>query len=182
MIRRPPRSTLFPYTTLFRSIDRKQHPLEVVAPDAGRDLEALRDRPCEELRRHRVVDHPRHEFPNELAWDRIFQPSKHLIPGLHDGLVIHQRRWRTDQDQTANAVWIVKHHSLCDHAAGPIGTGAFSVDSNYPTYDAYPSASIGEVGFDIESSKVYDPNATYDFRSEERRVGNECTSRWSPYH
>src|SRR2546422_4919077 len=28
MIRRPPRSTLFPYTTLFRSIDRIQDPLE----------------------------------------------------------------------------------------------------------------------------------------------------------
>jgi hypothetical protein len=40
-------------------------------------------------------------------------------------------------------------HTPC----GPIGTGAFSVDPNYPTYDAYPSASIGKVGFDIESSK-----------------------------
>src|SRR3712207_7198529 len=38
MIRRPPRSTLFPYTTLFRS------PLEVelaVAPQAAHDLELL---------------------------------------------------------------------------------------------------------------------------------------------
>src|SRR2546423_5826768 len=26
MIRRPPRSTLFPYTTLFRSLDRARHP------------------------------------------------------------------------------------------------------------------------------------------------------------
>src|SRR3712207_7710872 len=37
MIRRPPRSTLFPYTTLFRS--RGQHPLEVAdvqAPDRFR--------------------------------------------------------------------------------------------------------------------------------------------------
>src|SRR3712207_8135466 len=24
--------------------------------------------------------------------------------------------------------------------------------------------------------------AFYDFRSEERRVGKECRSRWSPYH
>ena len=23
---------------------------------------------------------------------------------------------------------------------------------------------------------------TYDLRSEERRVGKECRSRWSPYH
>src|SRR6266576_5008319 len=33
MIRRPPRSTLFPYTTLFRSVDRRarQRPLRVAA-------------------------------------------------------------------------------------------------------------------------------------------------------
>src|SRR6266576_7087957 len=26
------------------------------------------------------------------------------------------------------------------------------------------------------------PNFRHDFRSEERRVGKECRSRWSPYH
>src|SRR5437588_2297489 len=37
MIRRPPRSTLFPYTTLFRSIDRLlQHALFVAHDDVGR--------------------------------------------------------------------------------------------------------------------------------------------------
>src|SRR2546427_4498732 len=35
MIRRPPRSTLFPYTTLFRSRSRAQHAL--VWPGGGRD-------------------------------------------------------------------------------------------------------------------------------------------------
>src|SRR3712207_7791999 len=37
MIRRPPRSTLFPYTTLFRSALRPQ------PPEAGRDAVRLRD-------------------------------------------------------------------------------------------------------------------------------------------
>src|ERR1041385_5263962 len=36
MIRRPPRSTLFPYTTLFRSL-QERHP-QVVAQDGGRAL------------------------------------------------------------------------------------------------------------------------------------------------
>src|SRR5256885_12714959 len=27
-----------------------------------------------------------------------------------------------------------------------------------------------------------DPRHAIDFRSEERRVGKECRSRWSPYH
>src|SRR2546429_9985370 len=46
MIRRPPRSTLFPYTTLFRSIlhpdlyfDRKE-PLEVRLPDIAKAIDA----------------------------------------------------------------------------------------------------------------------------------------------
>src|SRR2546429_2463235 len=39
MIRRPPRSTLFPYTTLFRSRDRKRHRCED-AKDHG--IEAIR--------------------------------------------------------------------------------------------------------------------------------------------
>src|SRR3712207_7430322 len=48
MIRRPPRSTLFPYTTLFRSVD---HPVRVLPParrhhplDPGRDRSGLADR------------------------------------------------------------------------------------------------------------------------------------------
>ena len=32
---------------------------------------------------------------------------------------------------------------------------------------------------DLEGKK---PNAFLKFRSEERRVGKECRSRWSPYH
>jgi len=47
MIRRPPRSTLFPYTTLFRSDELPTRGLER-AWDAGRDGRALLDRICAE--------------------------------------------------------------------------------------------------------------------------------------
>ena len=47
---------------------------------------------------------------------------------------------------------------------------------------------LGDV-MDFESVKIDDPNnpenrqrAIDDDRSEERRVGKECRSRWSPYH
>src|SRR3712207_8369559 len=46
MIRRPPRSTLFPYTTLFRS-----HALQNTAPRASFDQEGLVDQPHAERRR-----------------------------------------------------------------------------------------------------------------------------------
>src|SRR5947208_13303301 len=36
MIRQPPRSTLFPYTTLFRSISSMRRPLEQLVDAAGR--------------------------------------------------------------------------------------------------------------------------------------------------
>ena len=29
---------------------------------------------------------------------------------------------------------------------------------------------------------IYGAENVFDFRSEERRVGKECRSRWSPYH
>src|SRR3712207_7662702 len=55
MIRRPPRSTLFPYTTLFRS----QPPLGRVAAGRilldGQDLAALPDRALERLRGDRLA-------------------------------------------------------------------------------------------------------------------------------
>src|SRR2546430_14259605 len=36
-------------------------------------------------------------------------------------------------------------------------------------------------GFEIENGR-YVPLEEEDLRSEERRVGKECRSRWSPYH
>src|SRR2546427_8630319 len=38
MIRRPPRSTLFPYTTLFRSDEQNRRPLPVDGADGREDL------------------------------------------------------------------------------------------------------------------------------------------------
>src|SRR2546425_7838261 len=46
MIRRPPRSTLFPYTTLFRSLHgprRQRHGLAVIAAPGGQDSLLLRE-------------------------------------------------------------------------------------------------------------------------------------------
>src|SRR3712207_7968984 len=66
MIRRPPRSTLFPYTTLFRSID-PVHDLELavgLARDVGQEVEEVRGLPVEAER----VQRPQHE--GRVAEDR----------------------------------------------------------------------------------------------------------------
>src|SRR2546422_10957182 len=102
MIRRPPRSTLFPYTTLFRS------------HDVGR-------RPARDVPRRR----PRHE-------------------GLDDEEV-QADRWRDETDLQP------QHHD-----------------------DAEPDGIEAEPGDEGEEDR--------QDRSEERRVGKECRSRWSPYH
>jgi hypothetical protein len=53
--------------------------------------------------------------------------------------------------------------------------GAGGPDPNYPTYDHYPSGSIGEFGFDCFTSRVYDPVSTYDF------MGYDSPDWVSPY-
>src|SRR2546422_4714371 len=58
MIRRPPRSTLFPYTTLFRSVPARP----LVPPERDRDPPAAAARAA---RRHRP---PGPTFPRVLRW------------------------------------------------------------------------------------------------------------------
>src|SRR5256885_12042234 len=70
MIRRPPRSTLFPYTTLFRS-----HVLELDA--AGR---LLRDG---ELERHAAREHHQARRAHPLDHQRA-GPARHDAAGLED--------------------------------------------------------------------------------------------------
>src|SRR5256885_16518552 len=102
MIRRPPRSTLFPYTTLFRSLVRK--PLRIGAGSEGA---------------HNGVDNPARIFFSIL-------PERGIT---HAGL----------------------GHPIMDQ------------------------------GINIILECLLD-NSGHRYRSEERRVGKECRSRWSPYH
>jgi hypothetical protein len=67
----------------------------------------------------------------------------------------------------------IGHDSGFPHHAP--GCGAPDPDPNYPNYDSYPSASIGEFGFDTVDSVVWDPAIIRDFMSY-------CLSPWiSPY-
>src|SRR3712207_9075611 len=104
MIRRPPRSTLFPYTTLFRS-----------RLEAGHDLLAR--------------DEQRRDLGAELVRGGGVE--------LEDGTVAE-----------------VDHRITVGHRARTLGVGRVC---------SCPGRPAGG-------------------RSEERRVGKECRSRWSPYH
>src|SRR5688572_31774541 len=68
MIRRPPRSTLFPYTTLFRSVAAR-HPQQVGAAIAG-DAAHERDRQVVEQLRQEVIHRCHERFTELCALDR----------------------------------------------------------------------------------------------------------------
>src|SRR3712207_9117532 len=100
MIRRPPRSTLFPYTTLFRSQTAK-----LVAQMADRE---------------------------GISFLRTLRPSTPVIYGP---------------------------------------------DEEFPIGGSKVVRSSGD-----DQATVVAAGITVHNRSEERRVGKECRSRWSPYH
>src|SRR2546427_11945172 len=111
MIRRPPRSTLFPYTTLFRSFDLRIH---ITREDIAAHGPFVPGRPSQQ---------------SLLA---LGQPQAVVICGGH-----------------AFAQTFREHARAC-----------------------FPGA--------IQHIEAFTPPAAS--RSEERRVGKECRSRWSPYH
>ena len=45
-----------------------------------------------------------------------------------------------------------------------------------------PLGESSGLGFGVKGTVSNFTNAVSVFRSEERRVGKECRSRWSPYH
>ena len=47
-------------------------------------------------------------------------------------------------------------------------------------YDPEIPVNIYDLGLIYEID--YEPDGVANIRSEERRVGKECRSRWSPYH
>src|SRR5689334_24261848 len=68
MLRRPPRSTLFPYTTLFRSL--RWHVLqgadrEVVLVERGRRIDQTR---CAEIDQHRPAQAPTQRLEDDVRW------------------------------------------------------------------------------------------------------------------
>src|SRR2546425_7824827 len=69
---------------------------------------------------------------------------------------------------------------ICSRSGAPavVGTSGRDADRRAVHHAArLPRAGIGEVAH-------IDPGLGHDVadRSEERRVGKECRSRWSPYH
>src|SRR5256884_8939222 len=115
MIRRPPRSTLFPYTTLFRSLVR------------------------------------------------LFQESTSPLGRVH-------ALWTLDGLGKLEPSLVTK--ALDDPVAG-VRENAIRLAEPYLAKSPVLARKLTQM--------AGDPDAKVR-RSEERRVGEECRSRWSPYH
>src|SRR3712207_9320237 len=148
MIRRPPRSTPFPYTTPFRSerplvrpggLHRLDHLAVADDGDAVRDAQEFAQ----------LVGY---EDDGEAVVDELLQDGEkvlRLLRGEDGGRLV-------EDEDAGLAVEGLQDLDPLLLAHGEVG---------YPPPRVHPQAV-----------------ALREFRSEERRVGKECRSRWSPYH
>ena len=125
MIRRPPRSTLFPYTTLFRSVA------------GGEDVQIVGG-----------LEHMGH-----VAMDASLDLNPKLFTVTSKGALY----------MGYTAEFLAQNYGISREAQDQ-----FALDSHLKA-----AASTKAGHFDKEIIPI---------RSEERRVGKECRSRWSPYH
>ena len=70
------------------------------------------------------------------------------------------------------------------HTKGSAAYGTLTITNDISKYTR--AAALSKVGKKTEAflrfSTVAGERGAADLRSEERRVGKECRSRWSPYH
>src|SRR2546426_10077115 len=169
MIRRPPRSTLFPYTTLFRS----SRATTVVAwALVAKTLEPDQQR----IRRPRV-------------------PGGEGGDGARDidrGVSVEDARRQACRSERLGGLMLVQvpeRHPLgalertrriLQHAQGE---RRFITPDGHAPGRAYAPEDDESDHHDPERQgrQSFQPRP-HGERSEERRVGKECRSRWSPYH
>src|SRR2546426_12675433 len=148
MIRRPPRSTLFPYTTLFRSgLRASRRARHVLHPSVGARSRAATTRRAVAQARP-ALRRPGPDAPPARA------PARRVS--------LHGRR-RYGGPPVISVALLNGHESAWDAVAACTAGSTFCHLSGWR-----------RVMTDVLGHACH--------RSEERRVGKECRSRWSPYH
>src|SRR2546426_2355951 len=229
MIRRPPRSTLFPYTTLFRSPQVPMAPQALIdtivvvsgitrpLPFGGRIADAIFNGNDSSLYltnptlgRVEIFQVANTSFvaagiptAGPVPWGIALWPRDTLgnygdtivvanAGGLELSIIdvragVRRLAWRQDLPDylietykvlTAPLREVITLYDVSDRPqyVGTVcrvttGTSNCAADSIYAIYSTTPTRS---------STSPFNGKAT--MRSEERRVGKECRSRWSPYH
>src|SRR2546422_436507 len=198
MIRRPPRSTLFPYTTLFRSRDRNRDGGRAAALGVGHWWRA---------RRAVVTGLVGEGVGGGLAAvvavaegavgaERHASVGRVAELGCCEGVALGVGVVRQDAgggavehgDRAAlglfffNDTATTEIYTLSLHDALPICAAALGVGHWWRARRAVVTGLVGEgVGGGL-AAVVAVAEGAVGVRSEERRVGKEGRSRWSPYH
>src|SRR2546422_8923346 len=166
MIRRPPRSTLFPYTTLFRSLaypvlgvlQADEHPAFThVACVGGQEL----------------LDRGKLQAYTKVDGCALMPAALFLVVG-HATILREQGVHRFSYiGDPAELERVARPHAVAlgKHAARKPELGCFRE----------PLVDLAD-GPDLAGEPHLAEDDRPGGRSEERRVGKECRSRWSPYH
>src|SRR3989475_12800669 len=90
-----------------------------------------------------------------------------------------------DEKQSKRPIERYKHKDKKRINNPPVGLVTPETDPVAPTHKTYdyvaPVPSV-KARQELDYDPHLDPQLVWAGRSEERRVGKECRSRWSPYH
>src|SRR2546422_6897184 len=188
MIRRPPRSTLFPYTTLFRSgLSGALFPEAYGGNGRGVVAECLID---EELA---AAGHPADTIRSVsltlgtisiLRYGTEAQKRRHIPPRLRGeelaAIAITEPQIGSDTSRMQTRAGLRGDRWVINGQKRFITGGGLA---DYVTLFAVTDTGTHpHKGMSTFIVPMDHPGVTIRRRSEERRVGKECRSRWSPYH
>ena len=118
-----------------------------------------------------------------------FEPTQNAVAGSYGGMTIKPLpggtlvafKLRGGYPNTVYTIWTVYNRLVL-----PLPTEGTKVPSTDPPADFPPEgngvAPLARLDKPFTDGMGLDPGMTFVTRSEERRVGKECRSRWSPYH
>ena len=156
MIRRPPRSTLFPYTTLFRSHYHLDHTASL--PFFIVNVFGLVTEPVGIFGIEPVIDGLKKYILNDQVWPDFTQ-----LP-INDPMI----RMEILQEEVATTV-------------GKYLVTAIRVNHSVPTAGFIIDDGDVSIAFSSDTGPTERFWEYMVLRSEERRVGKECRCRWAPY-
>ena len=133
----------------------------------------------------------------KLEYDDLivdYLPEHAVYPGITiRHLMIHTSGVPDYYDMIEASDRLLSNAEISQYIAG-IGKSVFAPGEKYeysnPAYELLVliiEVASGQRFADFMQQSVFAPAGMsgaliFDHRSEERRVGNECRSRWSPYH
>src|SRR3989441_11873933 len=169
MIRRPPRSTLFPYTTLFRSVG-------VRFPEGVHHPHRAHGRP--HRRRARSAPGPargtRGVTYRVAVADKVAEAGLKLLAQTPEIEVTNCAGKPREELERA----LAGAHALIVRSETRVTADLLT---RGPNLRVIARAGTGVDNIDVHAA-TRRGIAVMNARSEERRVGKECRSRWSPYH